>query len=255
MSALAQTLALAGKELKVLLRDRQALVLLFAMPAVFIFFLSFALRDVFNEKVGGTMPVVVAVEDDGPPAARLAARLRARPELRIIAPDPDASDRDLFAKGEAKASIRIPQGFSDDLDAWVRGRGRDAFGTHRVVWDVDPTLDAAYRWFPGGEPRLRDPGRNPRRPGLLRRHSTSRHPSLRGHSSRGAAGGHASRGPRRTPSRSTPRAFLAAAPQPASSRVVPTPLQQTVPGWSLFSMFFIASRSRAASFASGRRGP
>src|SRR5262249_4284322 len=34
-------------------------------------------------------------------------------------------------------------------------------------------------------------------------------------------------------------AFLSAAPQPPETRVIPTPLQQTVPGWSLFAMFFI----------------
>src|SRR5262249_36996855 len=34
-------------------------------------------------------------------------------------------------------------------------------------------------------------------------------------------------------------AFFAAAPEPPEARVVPTPLQQTVPGWSLFAMFFI----------------
>src|SRR5262245_3857669 len=108
MSLLASTAALAGKELRVLLRDRQALLVRFLMPAVFVFFLSFALRDVFNEKVGGTMPVVLRIEDHGPAAARVAARLRARPELSILPTDRGASDRRLFAHGIAKASIRIP---------------------------------------------------------------------------------------------------------------------------------------------------
>src|SRR5207249_9808052 len=34
-------------------------------------------------------------------------------------------------------------------------------------------------------------------------------------------------------------AFMTAAPRGPEARVVPTPLQQTVPGWSLFAMFFI----------------
>jgi len=220
VSAVVQTAALAAKEIRILLRDRQALLLLFGMPAVFIFFLSFALRDVFNEKVGGTMPVVLTVEDTDPPAARVVARLRARAELSLVPASADASDRDRFARGDAKAAIRIPEGFSKDLDAWVAAKGREPFGPHRIVWDADPTLDAAYRWFLRASLGAAIQGAI--LDGLAHRSAAD-----------GGSGGEGAPAPLDTDG------FLAPAPQPAQARIVPTPLQQTVPGWSLFAMFFI----------------
>lgn len=230
MSALAQTAALAGKEIKVLCRDRQALLLLFLMPAVFIFFLSFALRDVFNEKVGGSMPLLLTSQDTGPAAARVVARLRSRAEMSIVARPPGASDRELFARGEARASVLIPEGFSKDLGAWVAANGREPFGAHRIVWDADPTLDASYRWFLKASLGAAVQGA-----------------ILDGLAARRAGGG-GSASPAADPASADPAVpapldtggFLAAAPQPPESRVIPTPLQQTVPGWSLFAMFFIA---------------
>lgn len=249
MSLLAPTAALAAKELKVLLRDRQALLLLFLMPAIFILFLSLALRDVFNEKIGGSMTVVLRVEDTGPAAARVVARLRARPELAIVAPIAGASaaDRELFARGDARASIRIPEGFSKDLDAWVAARGREPFGVNRIVWDADPTLDAPYRWFVKAclgaaiqgaildglaharRPRGDAPGTN----------ETPSGPSGAVDEARPASPPAGDGAAAETPAPLDTDAFLAAAPEPPDSRVVPTPLQQTVPGWSLFAMFFI----------------
>lgn len=249
--AIPQTAALAVKELKVLLRDRQALLLLFLMPAVFIFFLSLALRDVFNEKVGGTMPITLTLEDEGAAAARVVARLRARPELAIVTPAAGArtSDRELFASGEARAAITIPEGFTKDLDAWVAARGREPFGAHRIVWDADPTLDAAYRWFLKAslgaaiQGAILDGLAQPR--GATPTTPAKSASTADSSAAVPAAGDHAAGDPAAdagTPDIPAPLdtdAFLAAAPQPAESRIIPTPLQQTVPGWSLFAMFFI----------------
>ncbi len=52
MSAFSAFLVLGAKELKVLARDPQALGLLFGMPALLVFLLSLALKDIYNEKIG-----------------------------------------------------------------------------------------------------------------------------------------------------------------------------------------------------------
>jgi len=57
---LRQILAILAKEIKILTRDRQALALLFAMPAFFILVMSYALEGVF-EGGSSSRPVEVAV--------------------------------------------------------------------------------------------------------------------------------------------------------------------------------------------------
>lgn len=251
----AQTATLIGKELKVLARDRQAVVLLFLMPAVFILFLSFALESVFTEKVGGTVPVVLESEDGGAPAACVLAELRSRAEFRIVPRGGAADDRALFASATAKAVILIPRGFSEDLDAFVARRGRGAFGPHRIVWDADPTLDATYRWFLKASiamavqgamlDRIAQPQQEGREKG--RTAGEENEPASGGfgaervqdHQREAAAAAGNSPGSRDGTRARDANSFLMEAPNGPEARVVPTPLQQTVPGWSLFAMFFI----------------
>jgi ABC-type multidrug transport system permease subunit len=57
---------LAAKDLRVLLRDRRAAVVLFAMPVVFIFILGVALGEGFGQKPDDRLRITVVVEDLGP---------------------------------------------------------------------------------------------------------------------------------------------------------------------------------------------
>lgn len=52
------------KETKIITRDREALMLLFAMPIIFILIMSLTMKDVFRAKGGVTLPVLV-VDSDG----------------------------------------------------------------------------------------------------------------------------------------------------------------------------------------------
>jgi ABC-type Na+ efflux pump permease subunit len=61
-------LTLALKDLRLLLRDRRAAVVLFAMPALFILVLGMALGEGFGQKPDERLRVSVVVEDRGPPA-------------------------------------------------------------------------------------------------------------------------------------------------------------------------------------------
>lgn len=52
------------KETRIITRDREALVLLFVMPLIFILIMSLTMKDVFKARGGVTLPVLV-VDDDG----------------------------------------------------------------------------------------------------------------------------------------------------------------------------------------------
>jgi ABC-2 type transport system permease protein len=60
-----QILAIVEKELKVILRDRQALALLFAMPVFFILVMSYALEGVFEAGSRSRPVEVLVVREDG----------------------------------------------------------------------------------------------------------------------------------------------------------------------------------------------
>ncbi len=208
----AQAWALIFKELKILVRDRQTLLLLFLMPAVFILFLSLALTQVYNDKVGATLPVVVDFQDDGEYAERLREILARRAELRLLEPDsPEAST--------AKARITVPDGFSDELGAFVESQGAEPFSRYPVEWQADPTLDASYRWFIEVSLAL----------ATLQSVLDSLQEKGEEFTSDDA----------RAAAREAGRRFVVAADRGQRRQVIPTPLQQTVPGWSLFAMFFI----------------
>ena len=190
------------KELRILVRDRQAVILLFLMPAVFILFLSMALKNVFAEKVGGVLPVLVANDDDGDLSAQVAGRVRAMTQLTVVEEPADA-----------RAVIRIPAGFGAALDRFVEKEGTVPYDGPAIVWQTDPVLDATYRWFLEAaiglavqEAILDSLGKideDEQRPAMDRRR------------------------------------FAVQAPSGPGDVMIPTPLQQTVPGWSLFAMFFI----------------
>lgn len=58
-------LAAIVKETKLILRDKEALLVLLAMPAVFVLIMSLALRDSFNEKAGVQFSVLLVDQDSG----------------------------------------------------------------------------------------------------------------------------------------------------------------------------------------------
>lgn len=145
MQALSHIVTLCFKELRVLMRDQQAAALLFVMPAVFILLLSLALKDVYNEKVGQSLAVVVEAEDQGDLASRIEDTLHEQEDLRLV-PRPDGMPNNtLFRTGEARAVIRIPEGFSEDARAFLEQSAAREFGENRIEWETSPTLDASYR--------------------------------------------------------------------------------------------------------------
>jgi ABC-2 type transport system permease protein len=193
--------ALIAKELLALRRDPHALAVLFLMPAAFILIMSLALRDSFRLEPAAALRVL-AVDEDASPASHRLLELAGAAAFGGTASDAQAQLR----RREADALLVLPRGFGAALEA-----GRD----------VELALLAE-----AGAPLAlleRERGRWERSLGTLRAES-----ALRSFAPLAPAG-----------------TVPAAAARPAvvlrpASSVPLTSVQQSVPAWLVFAMFFVA---------------
>src|SRR5688572_27884316 len=58
-------LASVVKELRLIVRDREALLLLFLMPLVFVLMMSMALHAPINDRAGNNLLLLLLIHDDG----------------------------------------------------------------------------------------------------------------------------------------------------------------------------------------------
>jgi ABC-2 type transport system permease protein len=105
-------IALISKDLRLLIRDRTALLLLLLAPLVVITAAGLSLSTLYRT-VQLTLPVVN--EDDGVLASRLVEALRLAEELEVRLVDQDEALRLVSATPIAGAALVIPEGFSDSL--------------------------------------------------------------------------------------------------------------------------------------------
>jgi ABC-2 type transport system permease protein len=107
-------LPLIRKELIVLRRDWHALLLLFAMPTLFILLMSLALRDKFAEGAGAPFTFYLVNQDSADALSdTLTAGIRAQHAFRDIGAGAGVQqDADLVKKGKAQFLVVIPDGFS-----------------------------------------------------------------------------------------------------------------------------------------------
>ncbi|HET7395097.1 MAG TPA: ABC transporter permease [Gammaproteobacteria bacterium] len=107
-----QLFALVNKELRLLLRDWHALLLLFVMPAVFILVMSLATQSSFAAHEGVSVSYYLLDQDRGPESASLVKRLEAMQDFkRISADDPESELIDRVRRGQVQFIVRIPAGF------------------------------------------------------------------------------------------------------------------------------------------------
>ena len=109
-------LHLVRKEWLLLRRDWHALLLLFLMPTIFILVMSLAMRGLFasHGRVAVTYALVDA--DRSAVSAQLAAGLAAQPQFRAVDwPGDEASLRARVRAGEAQFLVLIPAGFAKGL--------------------------------------------------------------------------------------------------------------------------------------------
>ena len=123
---------LIRKEVLILLRDRQTVMLLFLMPVALIFFLSLALKGVYVDKVAGhKVRLIIENASQSSKSLKLEQRIASSPIVeRMTKPGKLDEDR-IFETSDVQAAVFIPRGFED--------------GEHPVQVRFDPVLDAGYR--------------------------------------------------------------------------------------------------------------
>ena len=115
-------LASLNKELLLVGRDLHALLVLFAMPNVFILIMSLALQEDFSNRGTVTLEGWYLDESQNDEAWLFQSNLQANPQLQLDAADEDWQDR--LASGKPLFVLRIHKEFTQDLaDELLRGTG------------------------------------------------------------------------------------------------------------------------------------
>ncbi|MBC7741318.1 MAG: ABC transporter permease [Bdellovibrionaceae bacterium] len=201
---------IVGHELKILFTDRQALALLFLMPLALIIFLTFALQDVYQSKVGKNTDLWVITTDPctGPSScAQLTNKLKKfNYGLHIVAELPE--------KSEAELVLVLPSNIDKTIQKLQAAKSLLPVDQIQILFD--PLLDQSSRTLVESHLLLSLQGmlierlRSELKGSALNVKITDVS-QFSGLVTKSALGG----------------------------VVLPNPIQQTVPAWSLFGMFFI----------------
>ncbi|GAA5170652.1 ABC transporter permease [Viridibacterium curvum] len=200
-------LALVRKELLALGRDMHALVSLFLMPVLFIIIMSLALKDVYSPKIGN-LPYAIDQQDQGELGSAFTQRwtkVRGTPQASPATRDAAIEQ---LRQGKLRYLIVIERGFSEDLASPQTPKAVRA----RVI--ADPALE--YSIFRGTEAELAAMVGELRAEALQERFT--------GISREGGQ---------------SIRLLVAAERLAFGGR--PTAVQQNVPAWLVFGMFFVLS--------------
>lgn len=219
--ALHQLAAAVVKETRLVLRDREALMILLVMPAVFVLIMSLALRDSFHEKAGVQFSLAIVDHDGGATGKKITEAFTGSPFFKVQALanlDETALERRLTA-GEFKFAVVIPKQATQTARTMLRRQLQENAKPGKLVEVrllADPTLRRDYRSLVTA--RLN---------GVLREaESTLLFQELAALGLRAPATGLA--------------AFAAVgdAAQTADDPI-PTSVQQNAPAWTILAMFFL----------------
>jgi ABC-2 type transport system permease protein len=138
-------LALWLKEIIALSRDRHGLLALFIMPTIFILVMTMALRDAFTPGTTIDAPYVVIDLDRSAHSQSLLRRLDKTATFQRIAAEVDAdvdAARQGIATGRQALALVLPKGFGERL---LTPTGADGQPTEPLQLMVDPTLNPALQ--------------------------------------------------------------------------------------------------------------
>jgi len=128
------------KEMRLILRDREALLLLFIMPLVFVVIMSLALREPFNERTGLNLPLVVVNQDKGIVGERLTRHfVESRQFKTEVRTEPGSMDDDL-RKGRFRFAIVIPP----DMTAHAARRIHQHISAEPSKQAVEPPIGIGF---------------------------------------------------------------------------------------------------------------
>lgn len=145
------------KETRIILRDRQALILFFVMPVLFVLILSLALRDAFGERPGATFPMLVLDLDGGEVGKAVVTAFAANPHFKVErrgppSPGQAALEQDI-RKGRYRFVVIVPQGATAQAKARIAQLAAN-FPPERlsdppvqIRMLADPALRSDYRFM------------------------------------------------------------------------------------------------------------
>ena len=214
-------------EVRLLVKDRQALALLFVMPLALIIFLTLALRDVYLDKLGRNIPIRLVGPSDtgecGEPAkvcGRLVTELkRLGHDVKIV-----ASTGSNGGSPRGGIAVVLPADPEELVNVLRRSAEVSLPSTARIRLVYDPALDHSVR-------------------AMVQGHVLLAMQTILIELARGEVKELVDRG-------DIPRLSGSVIPQltrfedlvteeAAGGFILPNPVQQGVPAWALFGMFFI----------------
>lgn len=226
--------ALWKKETLALLRDRHGLAALFVMPVVFILVMTMALHDAFMP--GASIDVAYAIVDlDGSSHSQsLARRLGRTGSFRHVAAPATIDDaRAEIRAGRYALALVLPKGFGERL---LAPAGADGQKSDALTLMVDPTLNPALQ--------LAFRNQTGAALGMLRADELTRHAGkLFGLPTSAQA-----------TERDWPDEIVSTAVQNDRSIRPPSSVQQNVPAWLVFAMFFVVVPISALLIAERQQG-
>ncbi len=138
------------KEMRVILRDKEALLILFALPVMFVTIMSLAQQDAFKEKGGVVLPVTVINKDGGKIGQGIIDALAERKGFKVAVADPAADETKIkedVAAGRLKFAIIIPAGTAEKVEAGAQAQLGLAPSTEaiRIEFFSDPSMQGTIR--------------------------------------------------------------------------------------------------------------
>jgi ABC-2 type transport system permease protein len=142
----------AAKELRVILRDREGLAILFIMPIGFVIIMSLALQDFFRQGATPQFILVILDGDQGSLAKAIGHGMAALPYFKVDHRKPQdfaAAEPPLRAEvttGNIRFALLLPPGLTQRFDAAVASAKPDARRTAvslpgiELMFIADPTL-------------------------------------------------------------------------------------------------------------------
>lgn len=137
------------KEGKILIRDKEALMILFIMPVIFVVIMSLAMRDTFKSEEGALLGIAVYNQDQGEVGRKIVEAISALKIVDVYSlsdeknVDEEGIKRD-FAEGKYKFVFIIPPDVTanaeDKVSEKFEGSEGEGSGKIRVKLLADPTL-------------------------------------------------------------------------------------------------------------------
>ena len=120
------------KEMLIMLRDKQTILLLFLMPLALIFFMTLAFKGLYADKIyEKQIPMVIENECNSPKANLLEQKIQSHKIIKRVELPPGMDKDRIFEYGKAQVLVIIPKGFEE--------------GTRPVEIYFDPVFDTGYK--------------------------------------------------------------------------------------------------------------